>query len=399
MNIDSVLGLLDTPDIPFQDIRYDVTATKNRLAKRTQVSWSAFDSFRSCPSGWFVKYFMQAPGGAILLPRDDTRSLPGTILQKVMEVFLNARVYARPEMVSMQTLLDWMTRNLVATYHLSRCEVSDQYVTEYQGKKFWDTTLGKVRWERVRRNYGMDPAIKEINLSFVDGTTFNGTYGSEEEFLTKLKSIFEPVLRFFVENCFSLDRFLSEIPLKVPYRNFTLTGAIDFLYNTVQRGDMYFSSLAQLESGYQILDGKYNFSSYTKIEQLQYYATLLQIYTGKTPESLSLLSWSTRKTIHAGFNPEYRKEIDTVLAQMETTGVELLSRLETAAGFFFGDSLLPFVAEPTWCQFCPALLLCPEAKTKGITKNTDIATKIVAKQEMRKIISTLGDVKNPSITL
>ena len=102
-----------------EDVIYDVKATKEHFKeKHTRLSWSSFDNFQTCKGLWFTNFFLKPPTDmeVPLLPRESSRAIPGTVIQKVMEVFVNDRVYSRPEMTDLQKIVDWMQTNSTLSF-------------------------------------------------------------------------------------------------------------------------------------------------------------------------------------------------------------------------------------------------------------------------------------------
>lgn len=387
------------------DIIYDVNLTKEALKKTTRMSWSKFDNFRTCKGWWFTNYVLQAPRDIVVTPtiREDSRAIPGTVIQKVMEVFINSRIYSRPGMSSMQDLLDWLTTNTRAVFYLSKFSVEQQLQPEFENRKgFWNNKYGSLHRQVVINNYNLDPEIKEVNLSFIDRNTFRNIYETEEKLLDKLCSLYPAILQMFIDQELTLDRIMSEIPLNIEVGDMLFTGSIDFLYNTRQKSTSYFSSIGQLEDGYFIFDGKYNFSSYTKEDQLQFYAFLLFLRTRKIPGRMALYSWTENKLKEFDFNMDFRLKIEDGVNALLDTCRDLEQKFEnktTPHGLFFQDELFELNPSNSNCQFCLALPQCPAAKEKGVTCMSDFADKMFAKKAAKQMISLLDPESNGNITL
>lgn len=387
------------------DIVYDAKKTYFSFKdKYTRVSWSNFDNFQTCKGLWFFNFFIKPPEHmqVLSLAKEHSRAIPGTVIQKVMEIFVNDRVYKRSEMSSLPLLQEWFEHNSKAVYQLTKFDPEIQFQTEFLNtRKFWETNTGKQHLKKIKDEFGLDPAIKEVNLSFVDKAKFLGTYESEEQFHNKINNIYREVLALFLKENLYFDRVLSEISLNAVMEEFTLTGSIDFLYNPKQRDDICFTSLPQLESGYFLFDGKYNISSYTKKEQLFFYAYLLYLKTQKLPGRLALLSWSEAKFKDFVLDPDYPLHIKKIIQDMRDTAKKIISYLQDKEGVrqFFKDAFLELNPGTTNCQFCSAFSSCPAAEEKGITLfDGELMVKMQAKNAARKAISLL-DPSNPDMLL
>lgn len=389
------------------DIVYDVDKTKEAFTRHTQLSWSSFDNFQTCRGMWFINYFLKSPSDLFVPPieKENTWTIPGTIIQKVIEVFINERVYKRPEMNSLASLLEWLQKNTNAVYHLGIFPKEYQFQPDFiKTRTFWNNKYGKQQLAYVKQTYGLDDCIKEVNLSFVDKNKFDCTYGSEEAFLNKLNSLYPNILDLFIKENLDLDRVLSEISIKVPVGKFILTGSIDFIYNLRQKDDTCFTSLTQLQDGYFLFDGKYNISFSTKEEQLFFYAMLIYLKTRKIPGRLALLNWNKAAFKDSTFDMYYKTKMESVLSDVLSVGLqvnEFLNKKENKQGLFFQDNFISLNPGKTNCLYCPANSFCPAVEEKGILVDSEVANKIQAKQDAKKAISELtpSPENNPDISL
>lgn len=380
-----------------EDVIYDVKATREHFKeKHTRLSWSSFDNFQTCQGLWFTNFFLKPPTDmeVTLLPRESSRAIPGTVIQKVMEVFVNDRVYSRPEMTDLQKIIDWMQTNSTAVFYMSKIAAELQFLPEYTNtRRFWETDFGKNFWNQIYKQYRLDPAIKEVNLSFVNGDTFSGIYGTEESFLSSLNALYPQIVNTLLKEEIFLDRVLSEISLKAHVNGFDITGSVDFLYNPGQKDNTPFTTLSQLEDGYFLFDGKYNISSYTKKEQLFFYAFILYIMTKKSPKRLALLQWNKTKFKDFELDRDYPLHVVKVLEKVNVVSGKILSFLEHKSelhGLFFADQFVDLNPSDTNCQFCNAFSCCKAAKEAGVSFGFDFAQKIKAKQEAKKAISEVA---------
>ena len=390
------------------DIVYDVKKTAETFdEKGLNLSWSSFDNFQTCQGLWFINYFLKSPPELALpaITRENSRAIPGTIIQKVMEVFVNDRVYRRPEMQSMSQLLQWMQTNTLAVYHLGIFPVDYQFKPDFiKTKYFWENKYGRTQREFVKSTYGLDDCFKEVNLSFVDKATFDSIYKSEEQFLNALNSLYRKILELWIANALHLNSVMSEIPLKLGIQDFTFSGSVDFIYNPQQRDVSDFTTLSQLENGYFIFDGKYNISSYTKPEQLQFYAFLVHLKTKKIPGRLALLNWKKGEFKDFVFDSNYRAKIESVASQVLLSRSRIQKHLRNRSepqGLFFYEDFVPLNPGPDNCQFCGAVSFCPAAMEKGIGDDFSFQDKMLAKLNAQNTISGLDpDLGgNPDISL
>lgn len=390
------------------DIIYDKKLTQENFKKHLSLSWSSFDNFQTCQGLWFINYFLKTPIDIVTPPivKEHSRSIPGTLIQKMIEVFINERIYRRPDMNSLNSIIEWLQRNCISLYHLGTFPVEYQFKPDFiKTKNFWKNKYGKDQKEYVKQTYGMDDCIKEINISFVDKNKFSSIYGSEELFLSNILALFPKIMNLFVQEEFYLDRVLSEIYVKVPLKDFYLSGSIDFVYNPKQRDDTYFTTLTQLQNGYFLFDGKYNISSYTKKEQLFFYCYLLFLKTRKIPDRIALLNWKKSEFKNFEFDLQYKDKVESVLSSIQVEGKRIQSFLDNKQGdrgLFFLDNFVSLNPGENNCQFCTAINFCPAAKEKGIKEfSSAICEKIQAKYSAQKAILELSPSsnKNPDISL
>ena len=87
------------------DILLDIDGTYKNLAKYNTVSWSKLKGYETCQCQWFVSNFAYISNleAAVL---EHTRAIPGTLIQKMFEIFINERIYNRPEFKTFDKLLD-----------------------------------------------------------------------------------------------------------------------------------------------------------------------------------------------------------------------------------------------------------------------------------------------------
>ncbi len=352
------------------DILYDVALTKKAFEKHLSLSWSAFDNFQSCQGNWFINYFLKAPPEALItIEKESSRAIPGTIIQKLFEVFINNRVYKRPEMKSLKNLTEWCQRNIVGLFHLSYFDMRDQHLPDFvYTKDLFKKTVGKSKLKQIQKEFGMDTAFDDINVSYIHDPTFNSIYTSKEKLLNRICEMIPKILELFVKMELNLDRTQSEMFLKIPVAGtFNLSGSIDFIYNKEQPSG-YFSSLSDLRNGYFLFDGKYNLSSTVKEGQLQFYSYLLFQKTRKIPSKLGFVEWSKGQFKEVPFAIEYARKIEQTLISLRDSGVkisEILKTKNSATSSFFQDNLVPRNPGNPQCSYCLGAELCPDAKEKG----------------------------------
>lgn len=350
------------------DITYNVEKTRRAFEKHLNISWSTYDNFCSCEGLWLLKGALK-PSDAQPLPRENSRSIPGTVIQKLFEVFVNSRIYARKDLQTYGDLYRWFETNLDAIFNLSAYDLEDQFRPEFAyTRDFFTKATGWKKLQEIRSAFNLDKAFTGVELSFIDWKIFNSVYTSKEKLLQRIKQMFPKIIDLFVQQNINLDHTTSEIYQKVSYGPYNLTGSIDFIHNKNQETG-YFDTVDNLKDGYELFDGKYNLSSYVKEEQLSFYAYTIFLKTRKLPGRLFFVEWSKGNIREHPFSLAYKEKVEANLKRLLESGKRIDSLLATKSKVsnFFEDNLCSLSAEKTHCTYCLGVDFCPAAKEKGIS--------------------------------
>ncbi|MFA5071282.1 MAG: PD-(D/E)XK nuclease family protein [Candidatus Pacearchaeota archaeon] len=375
-----------------EKIVFDVNKTLAAFEKKhLTLSWSSYDAAKTCEGLWFVRTFAKPSEKYPTAPiqREGSRSIPGTILQRLFESFVNDRIFNRPNFLYMGDILRWAEMNLEALFHLSAFRVDQQFEPEFKWTKdYFQKAHGFQKMKEIRDKYKLDPVFKSVELSFIDWDIFNSVYGSKENLLKRLKDMLPKILELFLEQKINLMSTLSEVYLRVEHGPFTLTGNVDFIHN--KENPIEFLDIKNIQDGYEVFDGKYNLSAYVKDEQLKFYSALIYKGYKKIPGRMFFLEWSKGKTKDVSFSQDYVQSFQEDLNKIQQRGIEISHFLKSNMGTdldVFGANFLKLSADKSSCTYCPGVEFCPSAKEKGITVFKASEQTLLKKETMRDILS------------
>jgi len=360
------------------DVIININETWKNLARYNKVSWSKVNEFDTCPGQWFVKNFANITNveSATL---EHTRAIPGTLIQKMFEVFVNERVYTRPEMNILPRVHDWFYTNTEHLFDLLTFPVDVQHEPHMlKSRYFFRRKEGKSRVASFHVR-GLDPVFRKgIQPNFIDWDFFNCEHGSREKFLERINSMYAPILELFVQYDINLNKMFSEIFIEAPLTDSnSITGQVDFIYNKHQPIG-YFDTITKVESGFIIIDGKFRVSKYVKQEQLMFYAALISSKFGKLPGAIGFLDWSKAQFDFRDINPHYLDSLRGKVGKISEEGLKLRNTLNAVQRSGANDTIslydlksieyLPSVGN---CIFCPIKKVCKpaaEVNTQAISE-------------------------------
>jgi hypothetical protein len=328
---------------------------------------------------------------------DQSKAIAGIIIQKLFEIFVNSRVYRRPEMSTYEDILNWFDKNTRALFKLIARPLEDQYLSKFKNvRKFFKSKRGLGELEGIRKKYDLDSSITPPQITFINWDILEDSFGSEEGFFKHMNKLYDKNLKSFIEEGFILDRVLSEVYIQVKIDNVILNGYIDFLYNRNQINN-FFDDVKKLYHGFMVLDGKYHVTRYVDKEQLQFYTSLLYAKHKKLPgEDLAFIDWSRAKFSFRKFDYAYYERLRQAVYQMKCVynNVELFLNQSKSDIILLEDIIsckeigLNYTAS-TACVFCPIRLCCASA----IARKDDLeryTSAIANKRETKKYLKEEG---------
>lgn len=327
---------------------FDTMETLNSMLRNGhKLSWSKKNWYDSCPVQWFVS--MAKPLESETLMQENTFALPGWVIQKLLETFINHRVYNRPEMISIQSLYDWFDSNLgILTEFIMFDTESQKYMGDVRG---FFKLEGKNLVDSAYKN-GLDRNISGFQPMFIKPDVFIATHKNMESLISRMSDIIHRVIDMWAKNGMNLNLVTCESFISSTIEGFAITGLTDYIYNVngVKEIEKGFDSL---EDGYILTDGKFNISRYVHEEQLQLYQTLIRIITGKTAGKIRFLDYN--KTSYKEMAPDlhYYEKLVTDLCKIEQTYQRVLSFVRGQNRTFdILDIPENFTPSMTGCSFC-----------------------------------------------
>lgn len=351
------------------DLLFSVEKTAKNFIKAPRVSWSQYSEYQTCMGWWFSRNYLVFDASVpVVLRLENTRAAPGSIIQKLFEVFVNSRVYHRCP--SVEKAHEWFDYNHDHLWELATFPVEFQYDPIFDAPRAYRNYFKEMKQGQAQIldawKKGMDPGITGVQPIFLDFDAFSKVYGSEDAFHKKMKRTYRNVLTLLMENNFDFDSTLSEIWVETKFGNSFLTGFIDFVYNKWGHG--VFNHIGKLEDKYLVLDGKWSVGNWAKKEQLFYYSVILYLTTGKMPEQVGFIDWSKAKFHWEPFNLWFVEKLKEDFKKMEAKFEEIRNEFRRGNDFFEFFSFRPIEFKPSQdnCTFCSVLGLCPHAKDKKV---------------------------------
>lgn len=338
---------------------------------RQKTSWSKWKDYNLCPARWFATNFAVWVEPQTSL-QDGLYSIPGSLVQRVWESFINDRVY-KSLPATQDAWLGWLDN---ATRHLYRLIVKPreaQYEPPYADnlRTFFRTKAGRAQTEAALAAGLPSNFTTNLKLQFIDAKDFKELYGSEEDFFKKLNLAFEKTLRLFAEYKVNLDAILSEEFVRATLPgNIIANGGVDFL---VQPGTLThpFSDIKRLADGYTLLDGKMQFGKTLDQEQLFFYAAIIQLQFRRTARYVGFINWTEGKFAFYDYLPAYAYKLQTNLRKLYDDFTPLEQTLKATNQPTIDLVELPYLKfKPSTinCAYCTLNNgRCQAAKRAGIT--------------------------------
>lgn len=383
-------GRSDLPtikDYPFFDsIMIDMNGTVDSFkAYGHKASYSKLKEFYQADCLWLFKNHVKTPAeGAQIVETPAKEGIMGTFIQRLMEIFINHRIYSLDSMKTMDDINAWATRNLIALFDL--CLTSPDRIQP-----------STARWY-VRKDGGADDLAKALKnglgLEFKNGNKPIFAYKEEvfkdfskEDYLKKIIETFNNGIFAFHKQGINPDQMLSEIFLSYDQRQgMAIAGGVDFLYSP---GVRRLSNIKEAKSGYHLIDGKFNVAAYTDPWQLYLYTALIALNHRIQAGQVSFLNWNT------GAFTDWQIPSDSTNVLFGATDVLKRVTEETAkqTQFYIGGTptvrnVFPNVKmKPGYstCRFCKISKVCPASKfnEKNEQENKDRA---ILKNQLSNLI-------------
>lgn len=350
-------------------LNFNSALSANNIKNNLNFSWSSLKDFEACEGFWFVRNFAAFSEGigTPLLRIENSFAAPGSLIQKLFEVFINNRIFLRPEMQKFEDLIEWFKFNHIRLWNLITFPVDPSHYKSFKTikslKNYFKFEFGALRFDKARKE-GLDPQMGDIQPLILEFDIFSKIHKSTEAFHQKMYDTYAQNLQAFVDNDFDLLRMVSEIPVKGDIEGIPIKGYIDFIYDT--KGNKWNSLDA---SEYILLDGKWKVHQYVKQEQLYLYAYLLKLTKGVMPKQLGFLDWQKSKFTYFEYDPSFESWLIPLVQRAKGRIYELLYKLTSAGDIeipFFDYKELSFSPSQSNCGFCPVLNCCPHAKNKNV---------------------------------
>lgn len=358
------------PRRPWDGVTCNTEKTLARMKDREgKVSWSEYAQMFQCEGNWFLQsnaHIVEREG----LVYEDNHGLPGTIIQRIMETFINYRVYREfTGKNGLGDMLNWFRQQTQLIYNLIVYPPNIKFRRE--PRKYFRTQEGRD-WVAYYKNYlGLDPRHKGFQPQFVNPELEKELWGSKKKFINTINEYWPGIVDMLASNQVPLNKTLSEVWLQADFEGVQLRGSGDFIINVNQRGgpETEFANIrSQLVDGYVFIDGKHRKSRYINPEQISFYATIVWLMTRRCPRGIGFWIWSEGKngqhiweydtTYHATLKHKiyaYRENRERLLTQVRQFA------LEGKEEFSPKDLDLKLTPGQTPCAFCPARRTCPES--------------------------------------
>ena len=353
----------------------DLSRTLVKMSnKQNTVSWSRLSDFNNCPASCFIKHYAVFSESASVT-QDFTKALAGSIIQKIMEVFINNRIYLRPEMKSLEDLVKWCQLQFRCLYYTMAFDLEYQHRAEFKIKNgYYSSKKGK---ETLSEQYlrGLDIAFQKVEVCFINRENLFLFYGSEENFLIQHEKIMGPILESFLYEKIDLNKVISEQKVECTInKNINMLGFVDFIFNKYGMEWELFDKIGKLKNYYVLLDGKYKVANYTDKDQLFFYASMIYMKYKCLPEWVAFVDWNKGKFTKYAFDPTHIQLVQQqVYAYTQIIGnihrqIENI-KIKNLAGYILLEELdsMDYIPSHGNCLFCPVRTCCESALDKGCT--------------------------------
>lgn len=352
------------------DVQASLEAIKNNTFKLT---WTRLSQYQDCEAKWLSSSFLKFVD-PISSAREDSRAIAGWAIQKIFEHLINLRKYRDPQSL---TWLKEETAKLLDTIIFIQ---SDQYKIP-DSRHFFKTKEGQQRIEQTK----LDPKIGELQCMFLDEVFFAKVWGTTQNLKDKINSLYATILEKFKTLGINLDQIIAEpwIKAKIPNVGALALGRIDFLFDPHSP----FINMNNLGPSPIVMDGKFNTNEWTKVEQLQFYGTILNLQYNRIPKVMSLIDWGKAKIISYRYDPSYIKkmiEFSSQILFIQNLVKEYLETLHSSGTKTIEAQQIPIKWNPTrdTCMFCDLRKHCDIRESAGI--KTEELYNIVADRQAKK---------------
>jgi hypothetical protein len=371
------------------EFRIKDTHTKFLKGYRT-ISWSKLLNHRKCSALWMANSFTVFKE---LTEKylNHVRAIPGTIVQKMFEVFINERIYRRGDMRSYNDIIKWFDIQTRHLYDLIRFEYDDQF--KMDTRYFFKTNEGLKRIAEFR-DKGLDLALAGFQPAFVDYEQFNKVYRSEGRFLNKITGLYKHILDEFLKKEINLDMMLSEEYVSAEImEGVTINGQIDFIFNTNLENKRIFRNIKNLRNNYIVLDGKYHVNKYVKEDQLHFYVCLLGLKYQKQASKVGFIDWCDAKIKLFDIKPDFLKQLRNEISILIENGLKIEKHLKDLRSDsrrianFYDIEGIEFKPSKDNCIFCPINTSCKYYERQG---DTSLEKHMEEKKKVEQHIESLN---------
>lgn len=370
----------------------DIDATLKAIDDRfNRSSWSEYSDFNGrCETKWFVNWIavFQDEGKTSRLS-DDTTSLQGSIIHRLIDHIYNEEVYKRPELSQGDALFHWIAQQtgfmLDMITNPMEAQTKEPFVEYFRvhstrsNQYFLQTDHGKEVAKRFVAK-GLDPSLAEdLSPCFVNVGELQKRYSGVAGLKKSIpKSIYaslhhlmkyHPPLTTLIESKWfytiedgteegtqikALVDFLSTDGLEIPKEKRIAT----------DEG----RRLPEGKGKFILTDGKTRYwKNYTKEGQLNVYAFIVSEVSGWEPSLVQFFDFTEQKYVPITYDPTMKKRMQDYAAQRK--GVlrdikKILLSSQKQGHKAFPSDLLGMSLRPSKsrCRFCKAIG-CPVRST------------------------------------
>lgn len=345
----------------------NIISTSRTLAnleeRRANLSWTKIKQAKGCPLSMLGSNYM-APASTTAAPKkpDETYGVPGTLVQRALEMFVNNQIFTRPNFNTMGDLVRYLSNVSRSSAALTIKDISFyDHLLEYHidPRKYFRTDEGKRILEQKIHSGSIYPEMKNGNqLKFIDPKNFDRIYTSLESLLDHIDTLYLPILQSFHKMGVNLRATRSEVWFRAEYRKYKMMGAADFLVNQQAGTTFDPRTMYDLKPGYVIMDGKYNVNSFTDPEQLNFYGAALLTQTKKAPAASFLIDWNKAAfSSPYKFDLAYMDQLDHYLDLFDAIYADVIAKLKSTDAdavpiSFFASDKCPAIPSTSNCKFC-----------------------------------------------
>ena len=340
-------------------ILLDVSKTLASLKKGGQkISWTKISNYRATKCAWFVSNYAALVDAQAVASVEESKALPGTLVQKLFEIYFKAGLYELPR----KQVDLWFDINLYWMHHTIKypAEASNLYnVFE------WRKSAEAEQRVQIALDAGADyRVLDKIQPKFYNPANLEG--GNEAQFLEILRTALRKNWTMFDGLFKAPAKVSSETYLQATFMGkMTANGQSDFMYNP---HGLFASenSKGKPVKGFSIYDGKWNVSSWTDPDQLHFYAFIHMLRDRILPDRLAWLYWREAEIIDVPVEPRRLEGLKSSLFAISTVVGKLLDEFEALSSS--GQKTIDITQVATvslkydrgGCKFCKLAGKCPE---------------------------------------